>query len=157
MNTPDPGAAHPLSSGRALRPPPPGFAAAERRIGRNGGAGGGATAVCAACLGLTLALALAACAAPPGRPGGSGFAHTAAGQALGPAQAQARLTPGASSKQEVADALGPAATVRFDSGHEIWVYRWPGRDDSPDRVTELVLLFPPQGPLARMRLRPGGA
>lgn len=164
MNTADPRATHPLASRRpqrSLRSLPTGFDAAAYRVGQSGRADGGTRSVCAAGLAVTLALALAlalaACAAPPGQPGGPGFARSARGQALEPAQAQARLTPGASSKQEVAAALGPAATVRFDSGHEIWVYRWPGRDDSPHSATELVLLFPPQGPLARMRLRAGGA
>lgn len=98
---------------------------------------------------------LAGCATPAGLPGGPGFAHTAAGQPMRPDEARARLAPGASSKPEVAAALGRAVVVAFDSGQEIWVYRWPGPDGTPDQATELVLLFPPQGPLAKMRLRLG--
>jgi hypothetical protein len=88
-------------------------------------------------------------------PYGPGFARSPSGQALAPAEAQAALRPGGTTKQKVAAALGPALVARFDSGHEVWVYRWPGRDGTPQQATELVLLFPPEGPLAKLRLKAG--
>lgn len=103
------------------------------------------------------ALTLAGCVSHGG-PGGCcppGTAQSAAGQALAPQAAMARLQLGASTKQDVASALGPARVARFDSGHEVWVYRWPGRDGTPEQASELVLLFPPTGPLAKFRLKPG--
>lgn len=68
-----------------------------------------------------------------------------------------RVALGQSRKAEVAAALGPAIVISFDSGYEVWVYRWPGADRTPRAATELVLLFDPAGVLTKARVRPGVA
>ena len=59
------------------------------------------------------------------------------------------------SKNDVATALGQAAAVHFDSGYEVWVYRWPGADRTSRTATELVVLFDPAGVVKKSRIRPG--
>jgi hypothetical protein len=73
------------------------------------------------------------------------------------AQAQAQVHPGSSSKGDVAAALGRGNVVAFDSGWEVWVYRWPGADRSNRAATELVVLFDPRGIARKVRVRPGTA
>jgi hypothetical protein len=70
------------------------------------------------------------------------------------AAAQARLRAG-STKGEVSAALGRANVVTFDSGWEVWVYRWPGADGSTRSATELVVLFDAAGVLRKSRIRTG--
>jgi hypothetical protein len=69
-------------------------------------------------------------------------------------------------RAEVMAALGPATVVRFDSGYEVWVYRFvePAarrqgrRGDAPaagdDASSELVMLFAPAGVVTKVRVRP---
>lgn len=76
-----------------------------------------------------------------------------------------------SPRGEVLAALGPATVIRFDSGYEVWVYRFvepaarkrakepaaaSGRQGEPDRArrpSELVMLFTPAGVVAKVRVR----
>jgi hypothetical protein len=88
-------------------------------------------------------------------PEGPGSARTPAGQLLAPRDAMARLSLGHMRKADVGTALGRAIVVPFDSGYEVWVYRWPGAERSTRSATELVLLFDPSGLLTKARLRPG--
>jgi outer membrane protein assembly factor BamE (lipoprotein component of BamABCDE complex) len=107
---------------------------------------------------LAACLALSGCAVfgPPGlSPEGRGTVHTPAGNTLTPQAAMDTLAIGSSTKAEVAAALGPAIVIPFDSGYEVWAYRWPGADRSTRAATELVLLFDPAGRLAKARIRPG--
>ncbi|MBT9503344.1 MAG: hypothetical protein IV092_19030 [Burkholderiaceae bacterium] len=79
-----------------------------------------------------------------------------AGEALTPLAALELIAIGRSGRAEVAAALGSKAIViPFDSGYEVWVYRWPGPDKTSRAATELVLLFEPSGLLKKLRLRPG--
>jgi hypothetical protein len=71
-----------------------------------------------------------------------------------PAAAQASAAPG-NTKAQVMAALGRANAIRFDSGWEVWVYRWPGADRSTRGATEVVVLFDPQGVVKKSRLRRG--
>jgi hypothetical protein len=71
-----------------------------------------------------------------------------------PHQAQASVMPGMS-RAQVAALLGRANVIRFDSGWEVWVYRWPGADRSTRGATELVVLFDAQGAVKKSRIRPG--
>lgn len=71
-----------------------------------------------------------------------------------PQAAQALAATG-STKARVAAALGPANVIRFDSGWEVWVYRWPGADRSTRAATEVVVLFDAQGIVKKSRLRAG--
>jgi hypothetical protein len=82
---------------------------------------------------------------------GPGVMHTGAPS---PAAAHASAAPGAT-KAQVLAALGRANTVRFDSGWEVWLYRWPGADRSARGATEVVVLFDPQGTVKKSRLRRG--
>jgi hypothetical protein len=76
--------------------------------------------------------------------------------ALSPAAAQSLLHPG-SAKADVVAALGPGNGVAFESGWEVWVYRWPGADRSAHAATELVILFDRAGVVRKARVRPGSA
>ena len=101
-------------------------------------------------------LLLAACVAPgglfgPSRDQGPAFADPLLSlQAAGD-----RVTPGVSTKAQVQAALGPARVVRFDSGYEVWLYRV--REPAANGEAEFVLLFSPQGLLAKTRVRPAPA
>ncbi len=72
-----------------------------------------------------------------------------------PPQAASQSVVTGKSKGDVAAALGHAAVVRFDSGYEVWVYRWPGADRTSRTATELVVLFDPAGMVKKSRIRPG--
>lgn len=77
--------------------------------------------------------------------------------------AQAAVIPGRSSKAEVQAALGKTTTVRFDSGYEVWVYRWEGTGPpsqggqggpgSAQGADEYVVLFDPSGIATKARVR----
>jgi hypothetical protein len=73
-----------------------------------------------------------------------------------PAAAQAMVHAG-STKADVVAALGRGNGVAFDSGWEVWVYRWLGADHSARGATELVILFGPDGTVRKTRLRAGAA
>jgi hypothetical protein len=90
-------------------------------------------------------------------PDGPGAARTPAGQPVAPRSAMDAIAVGKSSKADVAAALGKAIVVPFDSGYEVWVYRWPGADRSTRAATELVVLFDPNGLATKLRLRPGAS
>ena len=77
------------------------------------------------------------------------------GPALAPQAAMDRVAVGKSTKPDVASALGKAIVIPFDSGYEVWVYRWPGPDKTTRSATELVLLFDPSGVATKARVRPG--
>ena len=78
-------------------------------------------------------------------------------QAIAPQAAMDKVAIGKSTKPEVAAALGKAIVIPFDSGYEVWVYRWPGPDRTTRSATELVLLFDPSGVATKARVRPGYA
>jgi hypothetical protein len=67
--------------------------------------------------------------------------------------AQAAVRPGSSTRAQVTAALGPATVVRFDSGWEVWVYRWAGATRSTASATELVILFDSSGLARKTRVR----
>jgi hypothetical protein len=76
-------------------------------------------------------------------------------QAISPPAAQSSIVIGKSSKAEVMAAFGPATKIPFDSGFEVWVYRWPGAQKTNRAATELVILFEPSGVVKKSRVRPG--
>jgi hypothetical protein len=108
-------------------------------------------------LGCALGLLLAGCAAPGGWLGSDGTRQPAfARSGLGvPAAAQA-IGVGSSTREDVRTALGPAETLRFESGYEVWVYRAKGVRDAR-ASPELVILFTPQGVVKKVRARPAYA
>ena len=84
---------------------------------------------------------LAGCAAGPGLTGAGGDERVRfRDPALTVPAAAQLLAPGRTTRQELLDRLGPAETVRFDSGYEVWVYRARGARD-PRTAPELVLLL----------------
>ena len=67
-------------------------------------------------------------------------------------EAAAAVVIGKSTKADVLAALGPATIIRFDSGHEVWVYRGkPLR--APATGAEFVVLFAPSGTVQKTRIR----
>jgi hypothetical protein len=88
-------------------------------------------------------------------PQGPGSARTSTGEALTPEAARDRVVIGSSTKADVGATLGKAIVIAFDSGYEVWVYRWRGTDSTLRAATELVLLFDPSGLMTKARLRPG--
>lgn len=68
--------------------------------------------------------------------------------------AQAAVHAG-DTKSQVTAALGAAKGYRFESGWEVWVYRWLGAHRSARGATELVVLFGPDGRVRKTRPRPG--
>ncbi len=88
-------------------------------------------------------------------PDGRGAARSPAGESPAPQAAMSKVVPGQSTKADVAASLGPAIVIPFDSGYEVWVYRWRGLDNTTRAATELVLLFDPSGLATKARLRPG--
>jgi hypothetical protein len=99
-------------------------------------------------------------AAPPSLPEATAFSMATTAHAMV-----------GSSRDEVAAALGPATIVRFDSGYEVWVYRFvepaaPKQAEVPAgaaatrdpsdrrrRPGELVMLFAPSGVVTKVRVR----
>ncbi|MES2069116.1 MAG: hypothetical protein V4488_02125 [Pseudomonadota bacterium] len=89
-----------------------------------------------------------------------------------PAASQA-IVAGQSSKADVIAALGATQTIRFDSGYEVWIYRY--RDEKPGPLAqpaskeqlaaekqsgnapEFLVLFTPSGVVAKTRMRPAPA
>jgi hypothetical protein len=107
-----------------------------------------AACLCAACAGTGLL-------DPPAE--GPGTVRTPAGASMSPQAAIEKVAIGKSTKADVAAALGAAIVIPFDSGHEVWVYRWAGPERTTRSATELVLLFDPAGRATKARLRPGYA
>jgi hypothetical protein len=103
-------------------------------------------------------LAAAGCAgtgSPHEPPDGAGSADTPDGRRIAPQAAMASISVGRSTKADVSAVLGKAIVVSFDSGYDVWVYRWPGSDGTTRAATELVVLFAPSGIATKARLRPG--
>ena len=55
---------------------------------------------------------------------------------------------GKSTRADVLAALGETLAISFDSGYEIWVYRF-----AHARTAEFVILFAPSGHVAKTRIR----
>ena len=49
-------------------------------------------------------------------------------------------------------ALGPATTVRFDSGYQVWRYQYPKAKPEDGKRAEFVILFGPDGMARKARL-----
>ncbi len=62
---------------------------------------------------------------------------------------------GKSTRSDVGARLGPAIVIPFDSGYQVWVYRWRSPGMTTRSATELVLLFDPSGVAMKARVRPG--
>jgi hypothetical protein len=73
--------------------------------------------------------------------------------AMTPQRAREAVAVG-NSKADVAAALGKANVIHFDSGYEVWLYRWLGKGRTTRGDTEFVILFAPDGVVKKTRLRP---
>jgi hypothetical protein len=91
---------------------------------------------------LILLAALTACAAPRVE----NEAARARADLAAAERARSSVAAG-NTKSEVLAALGKGQVIPFDSGYEVWVYRM-GRN-------EIVVLFGPDGLVAKSRLRNG--
>jgi len=119
-----------------------------------------AAAGIAPCIAAFMACLCAACAGTgigmlEPSPQGPGSVRTPAGLSLAPQAAMDIIAIGKSSRADVSSALGQAIVIPFDSGYEVWVYRWPGADRTTRGATELVVLFDPSGLAKKVRMRPG--
>ena len=114
--------------------------------------------LCHASLALVFGALLAGCAGP-GATTSQQESPAAAGaikaRGISVQQAQAAIAIDRSTKADVLAALGKPITVPFDSGYEIWVYRWKGTQPTTRGDTELVVLFDRAGLAKKMRVRPG--
>ena len=72
-----------------------------------------------------------------------------------PQGAREAIAIGRSTRSEVATALGQAKVIHFDSGYEVWLYRWRGAQPTTRAATELVVLFEPSGVVKKARVRQG--
>jgi hypothetical protein len=86
---------------------------------------------------------------------GPGSARTPTGESPAPQTAMNMVVLGKSTKTDVVAALGKAIVISFDSGYEVWVYRWRGSDTTTRAATELVVLFDPSGLATKARVRRG--
>jgi outer membrane protein assembly factor BamE (lipoprotein component of BamABCDE complex) len=68
--------------------------------------------------------------------------------------ADARLSPGKSTKADVMAALGKTTAISFDSGYEIWVYHLGDAARRDARLAEFVVLFDRSGVVTKTRMRP---
>ena len=100
-------------------------------------------------------IALLACSAGPGPALQAGAPGIVASRNITPQSARDAVSIGTSTKAQVEGALGKPIAIPFDTGYEMWVYRWPGAEPTARAATELVVLFEPSGVLKKVRLRPG--
>ena len=105
-----------------------------------------------ACLGVTACVATGTLDPSSDGPGS---ARTPTGEAPAPQTAMNMIVLGKSTKADIAAALGTAIVILFDSGYEVWVYRWRGSEKTTRAATELVVLFDPSGLATKARVRPG--
>jgi hypothetical protein len=99
-----------------------------------------------------------------------GLAGCASAPALTEAQSRQALTAGVSTKADVAQVLGNARVNAFDSGYEVWTYRYKAGlpvfagflpvvgtlatlADATTRERELAILFDPSGVVRKYTLR----
>jgi hypothetical protein len=114
----------------------------------------------ARCIAASMACLCVACAGTASTdalPEGPGWVRTPTAESLAPQAAMAMVAIGSSTQSDVRAALGQAIVIAFDSGYQVWVYRWPGPDRTTRGATELVVLFDPSGLATKVRVRPGYA
>jgi hypothetical protein len=104
------------------------------------------------CASFIVAGAVVCGCAGPGAPQQGAESSKAA--ALPPLAAQSMVVIGRSTKRDVEAVLGKAAAVQFDSGWDVWAYRWRGKQRTTRGDTELVILFGPDGVVRKTRIRP---
>jgi hypothetical protein len=63
------------------------------------------------------------------------------------------LAPGYRNREQLRAALGPASSIRFDSGYEVWRYAYPAAKPGSRTAAELVILLAPDGTALKSRRR----
>ncbi|MES2999288.1 MAG: hypothetical protein V4787_01235 [Pseudomonadota bacterium] len=104
---------------------------------------------------LACCLSLSGCAGGLLQPASP--ARDAQAPALAPQSALQSIAPGRTTREDLARTMGKAIVVHFDSGNEVWVYRWMGRSKDTRTDTELVVLLGPDGVVKKVRVRPAYA
>lgn len=111
---------------------------------------------------LAACVVLAGCVAPGTRSMAGATARLDSTRSVSARDLAAAITPGMSTRSDVIAALGKTTVIGFDSGFEVWVYRYAG--DLPARPgtqargdAEFVVLFAPTGIVAKTRIRPAPA
>ena len=64
------------------------------------------------------------------------------------------IAPGRTTQADLTRTLGKAIVIHFDSGYEVWVYRWDGAGGTTHAATELVVLVNREGVVTKARVRP---
>ncbi len=102
-------------------------------------------------LGLAAALAasLAGCAGP------SGPARESPDPSVSPQLVMSTIAPGRTTRVELARAPAKPIVIHFDSGYEVWLYRWDKDSGAVRKGTEVVVLLGPDGVVRKSRLRTG--
>jgi outer membrane protein assembly factor BamE (lipoprotein component of BamABCDE complex) len=108
-------------------------------------------------LSFAICVALAGCAAVGKlEENGPGIIRKASPQAaFAAAEAARERVHVGDTRDQVAAALGPSNIVQFASGWQVWIYRWPGADNSTRAATELIIAFEPHGTVRKLRVRRG--
>jgi hypothetical protein len=75
-----------------------------------------------------------------------------------PTEGDVAITEDHRSERQMLAELGPATTIRFDSGYRVWRYRYPPANknatvDGKPAYAEFVILFGPDGMARKARLR----
>lgn len=105
---------------------------------------------------LAICLALTGCASPLNELDSRNALPEFSTPGLSMQGAKDAITPGKSTKTDVAAVLGPGTVAKFDSGYEVWVYRAKAYKPAVDApgTNELVVLFAPSGIVKKIRIRP---
>jgi hypothetical protein len=96
---------------------------------------------------LACALGVAGCALQPSTTPSAVVTSPRAKVVAAP-QVKDAVAVGKSTKADVTAALGETLVIRFDNAYEVWVYRL-----AEDRRGEFVILFEPDGVVAKTRIR----
>jgi len=102
---------------------------------------------------LAICTCVAACAGPE-----ESSITTAATPSIPVEDARSAITIGKSTKADVIAVLGKTTVVSFDSGYEVWVYRYKGDASTGSAQgahgkTEFIVLFAPSGVVTKTRIR----
>jgi hypothetical protein len=103
-------------------------------------------------------MVVAICTIVAGCAGPEELVATAATPPIPAEDARNAITIGKSTKADVIASLGKTTVVSFDSGYEVWVYRYKGDASAGSAQgargkTEFVVLFAPSGVVAKTRIR----
>lgn len=109
---------------------------------------------------VCVVLAFCACAAGCAGPGaslGTATLRLAGTKGISTQDVRDAIAIGKSTKGDVIAALGKTTAIHFDSGFEVWVYRYADEAASgkaTPATAEFVVLFAPTGIVTKTRIRP---